>query len=81
MDTSLKADTINSMQPTQISQYMLNNSQVPDNKNCTSQNTNQTNCSVRHYRHQVLYRKVVAAVVCRFFVLIKKKNGDFLFLK
>ena len=54
MDTSLKADTINSMQPMQISQYMLNNSQVPENKNCTSQNINQTNCSVRHYRHQVV---------------------------
>jgi hypothetical protein len=49
MDTSLKADTINSMQPTHISQYMLNTSQVPQNKNCTSQN-NQINCSVRHYR-------------------------------
>ena len=53
MDTSLKADTIGGVQPTLIQDYMLNTSQVPQEKSCTSQKA-QPNCSVRHFRQDII---------------------------
>ena len=53
MDTSLKADTIHGVQPTRIQNYMLSTSQVPKEKSCSSQKL-PPNCSVRHYRHDVV---------------------------
>jgi hypothetical protein len=52
MDTSLKADTIHGVQPMRIQEYLLDVSQVPENKNCNE--TLQPNCSVRHFRQDVI---------------------------
>ena len=46
-------ETIHGIQPTKVSEYTLNVSQIPLNNNCTSEK-NPVNCSVRHYRHNIV---------------------------
>jgi hypothetical protein len=58
MGTELQLDSIRGVQPTKIAEYMLNTSQVPQNKNCTN-NKNPINCSVRHYKQKVVDKESV----------------------
>lgn len=46
-------ETIQGIKPTKMSEYVLNSAQIPLNKNCTSEN-NPINCSVRHYRNNII---------------------------
>ena len=47
------SETLSGIKPTKIAEYMLNSSQIPLNNNCTSEK-NPINCSVRHYRHNIV---------------------------
>ena len=51
-------ETLHGVQPTKVSEYILDTSQVPLNKNCTSEK-NPINCSVRHYRQNIVDRESV----------------------
>ena len=53
MSKTLKSETLHGVQPTKVSEYILNTSQIPLNKNCTSEK-NPINCSVRHYRQNIV---------------------------